>query len=169
MPADDTLWYFAYGSNMSAGTFVERRGIRPLETRWGWVTGYRLCFDLPIGPGERGCANIAPAEGVRVAGVLYRITPADAEHLDRTEGVPQGVYHRVAVDVLVEDVGPVSAFTYRSGRGRAGRKPSARYLGLLLDGARARGLPAAYVAWLEAFDLALDERIGPPPLPRRPR
>ncbi len=156
MPAD--VWYFAYGSNMSAATFVERRAIRPSAVRRGWLEGYRLRFDLPIGPGERGCANVVPEAGARVAGVLYRISEVDAAHLDRTEGVPQGVYRRIAVDVRVDGEEAVPAFTYQSSRGRPGRKPSARYLGLLLEGARAADLPSAYVAWLAGFDLAFDER-----------
>jgi 2-hydroxychromene-2-carboxylate isomerase len=158
VPADDSLWYFAYGSNMSHGTFAGRRGISPLATRWGWLAGHRLVFDLPIGPGERACANVVPDDGARLAGVLYRITVEQAEHLDRTEGVPNGVYARIPIEVLADDGQRIAAFTYRSTRGETGRKPSARYLGLLLDGARAGGLPAEYVRWLEGFDLAFDER-----------
>ena len=154
MPADDTVWYFAYGSNMSPGTFVGRRAMRPLATRWGWLHGYRLRFDLPIGPSERGCANVEPAADARVAGVLYRISHEDAERLDGTE---LG-YRRILVDVAVDGGERVVAFTYESSRRTARRKPSARYLGLLLDGARAHGLPSEYIAWLEGFDLAFDER-----------
>jgi 2-hydroxychromene-2-carboxylate isomerase len=158
MPTDDdALWYFAYGSNMSPGTFLGRRGMRPLATCWGWLAGYRLSFDLPIGPGERGCANVVAEAGARLAGILYRISPEDAARLDRTEGVPQ-VYDRVAVEVTVGAGERVRAFTYQSSRGQPGRRPSARYLGLLLDGARAGSLPSEYVAWLEGFDLAFDER-----------
>ena len=157
MPADE-LWYFAYGSNMSAAVFVERRGMRPLAMRWGWLDGWDLRFDLPIGPGERGCATVVPDGTRRVAGVLYRITSADAEKLDRTEGVPRGIYKRVPVVITRDGAEPIEAFTYQSEFRSAGRKPSARYLGLLLDGARAAGLPSEYVAWLEGFDLAFDER-----------
>src|SRR6185436_11277275 len=124
MPVDDTVWYFAYGSNMSPATFVGRRGMRPLATRWGWLDGYRLRFDLPIGPGERGCANVEPAAHARVAGVVYRISHEDAQRLDRTE---LG-YRRAPVEVLVDDGERVAAFTYESSVRVAGRKPSARYL-----------------------------------------
>ena len=155
---DDALWYFAYGSNMSLGVFVERRGLRPLAMRCGWLEGYRLCFDLPIGPGERACANVAAAAGSRVSGILYQISREDADRLDRTEGVGQGVYARLPVEVNVDGGAPIAAFTYESALRQPHRKPSARYLGLLLDGARAHGLPAEYVAWLEQFDLAFDER-----------
>jgi 2-hydroxychromene-2-carboxylate isomerase/cation transport regulator ChaC len=158
MDQDDALWYFAYGSNMSLATFVERRGMRPLAIRCGWLDGYRLCFDLPIGPGERACANVARDMGARVAGVLYRITRNDADRLDGTEGVPRGIYERIDVEVRVDGTERVSAFTYQSSLRQPNRKPSARDLGLLLDGARAHGLAPEYVAWLERFDLAFDER-----------
>lgn len=158
---EEPLWYFAYGSNMSPAIFTDRRGIRPLAVRWGWLDGYRLCFDLSIGSGERACANISRDGSARVAGVLYAITAADAEHLDRTEGVPQGVYARVAVSVATDGSERVAAFTYESALRQPGRKPSARYIGLLLDGARANDLPADYRAWLEGFDVAFDERTAP--------
>jgi 2-hydroxychromene-2-carboxylate isomerase len=150
----ETLWYFAYGSNMSPGTFVDRRRMRPLATRWGWLAGYRLCFDLPIGPGERGCASVTAAPDARVAGVLYRIDHADADRLDRTE---LG-YRRLLVEVDADGGERIEAFTYQSAVSQPGRRPSERYLGLLLDGARANALPADYVAWLDGFDLAFDER-----------
>ena len=159
-PADAT-WYFAYGSNMHRGIFYERRGMRPLAVRRAWLDDHRVCFDLPIGPGERGCANLAAEAGARTHGVLYLLTPEQLEHLDRTEGVPNGVYRRVAVEVVVEDGERVAAFTYRSSWSRAGRKPSARYLGLLVDGAREAGLPADYLTFLESHELAVDEREPP--------
>jgi 2-hydroxychromene-2-carboxylate isomerase len=152
--APEPVWYFAYGSNMSRGTFVERRRMRPLATRWGWLDGYRLCFDLPIGPGERGCASVTAAPGSRVAGVLYRIEHADAERLDRTE---LG-YRRIPVEVAADGGERIAAFTYQSAVPTIGRRPSQRYLGLLLEGARTNGLPPEYVAWLDGFDLAFDER-----------
>jgi 2-hydroxychromene-2-carboxylate isomerase len=160
MPPDDALWYLAYGSNMSAAVFVERRGMRPLAHAWGTLEGHRLCFDLPVGPGGRACANVVRSPGDRVVGVLWRITPEDAARLDRSEGVHVGIYHRVAVEVRVDGGDRRPAFTYASSYRTPGRRPSARYLGLLLDGARTHGLPPDWVAWLEGFDLAFDERTA---------
>lgn len=155
---DDGCWYFAYGSNMGRGTFVERRGMRPLDTRRAYLDGHRLCFDLPIGPGERGVANLVAESGSRTWGVIYRLSAAACDFLDRTEGVDRGLYRRIAIDVVVDDGSRVTAFAYL-GEGRdALRKPSARYLNLLLAGARELALPADYVAWLAAFPLAIDER-----------
>jgi len=154
----ELIWYFAYGSNMCASIFVERRGMRPSTATWGWLEDHRLSFDLPVGPGERGVANIVCEAGARTCGVLYRITAEESERLDRSEGVPAGFYRRVPVTISTRD-GTIAAFTYQSSYASAGRKPSARYIGLLLDGAREHGLPAEYVAVLTAFELAVDERL----------
>lgn len=155
---DDGCWYFAYGSNMQRGTFVVRRGMRPLEARRAYLDHHRLCFDLPIGPGERGVANLADVAGARTWGVIYRLSAAACDFLDRTEGVDRGLYRRMSIDVVVDDGTRIPAFAY-VGEGRdPRRKPSARYLNLLLAGARELGLPDDYLAWLAAFPLAVDER-----------
>jgi hypothetical protein len=154
-----TIWYFAYGSNMSRTTLVGRRGLSPIETRRARVDGFRLCFDIPVGPGERGVANLAADATARTHGVAHLLTVEDADRLDFTEGVAGGLYRREPVDI-VTDGGVVAGFTYRSTMTSPGRKPSARYLDILLDGARFHALPDEYIAVLEAFELAFDERIG---------
>jgi len=157
-----TFWYFAYASNLSPAIFLERRGMRPLASRRARLDDYRLTFDLPIGPGERGVANVEPAPGAHVWGVVYLLGCEDCDRLDRSEGVHVGVYRQVAVDVRLDGGEAITAFTYRSSWATPGRKPSARYLGLMLDGARAHGLPAEYVRFLETLERARDEREQQP-------
>jgi hypothetical protein len=101
---------------------------------------------------------VAPCAGDEVWGVLYLLTHGEAERLDRTEGVHHGAYRRLAIEVRDSAGTLVSAFTYHSARGRAGRKPSRRYLGLLISGALQHRLPAPYIERLQSFPLALDER-----------
>jgi hypothetical protein len=132
--------------------------MQPLATRPAYLDHYRLAFNLPVGPGERGVANVEPVPGARTWGVLYLLTADDCARLDRTEGVHLEFYRRVAVEVVVDGAGRVPAFTYRSPHGVAGRKPSPRYLRLLVEGAGQHGLPDDYVRFLERFELALDER-----------
>lgn len=158
-PADGALlWYFAYGSNLDPRTFLGRRRMRPLESRRARLDGFRLVFDLPVGPGERAVANIRREEGAHVHGAAWRITIEGAAHLDRTEGVHRGYYVRKRVTLVDDAGGPFDAFTYGSTRGRAGRKPSARYLGLLLAGTRHHALPEVWIRHLRGFELAADER-----------
>jgi cation transport regulator ChaC len=152
------VWYFAYGSNLCRRIFEERRGICPRERVVGHIAGWSLCFDLSVGPGERGVANVVERRDARVYGVAYLVTAAEAEILDRTEGVAVGYYARRTVDVTAADGRIVTAFTYQSARGTTGRKPSPRYMGLILNGAREHGLPAAWIEWLESLPLAHDER-----------
>lgn len=161
---DPTLWYFAYGSNVDPRTFLGRRGMRPHEACVAQLEDYELRFDLPIGPGERGVANVGRRAGSRIWGMAYRLTLADAARLDRTEGVHRGFYRRVTVAPRTREGLALSAFTYHSPRGRAGRKPSRRYLGLLLSGARHHGLPAEWMEHLRGLPLARDERDRQLPL-----
>jgi cation transport regulator ChaC len=154
----EPIWYFAYGSNLCRAIFVERRGMLPLATRWGWLEGHRLCFNIPIGPGERGVANLGADAAARTCGALYLLKPEEFDRLDGTELVDRGLYRRVAVEVLAEGSERVAAFTYVSSVDVAGRKPSPRYLGLLLDGARELGLPEEWRAYLDGLERAHDER-----------
>jgi hypothetical protein len=154
------LWYFGYGSNLNRTIFVDRRRMRPMDVRPGRLDGYGLRFNLPVGRGERAVANVEPELGGYIWGVAYRLRPEECDRLDRTEGVPAGFYRRIEVEIVTEGDERLTAFTYRSTRITEGRKPSARYLGLILDGAREHGLPADWIAWLERFELAVDERDG---------
>lgn len=155
---DSRLWYFAYGSNLHRSIFIERRQMQPLDVRWGWLERYRLCFNIPVGPGERGVANIEPAASLRICGALYLLTADNGERLDASEGVGFGLYRRTPVEVVTGDGTPIRAFTYESAAVADGRKPSPRYMGLLLEGARQHGLPAEWISFLESLPLAVDER-----------
>jgi hypothetical protein len=66
--------------------------------------------------------------------------------------------------VRTRDERAIEAFTYRSEHGKPGRKPSRRYMGLLLTGSRELGLPAPWVERLRAWPLATDERDRQLPL-----
>ena len=161
--AADGLWYFAYGSNMQRATFVGRRGMKPARSVWGRLAGYRLAFDLPVGAGERGVANLVVDESSVTYGVLHLISSEEFDLLDRTEGVHNGFYRRLGVTVVDRDGADTGAWTYVSAYGVPGRKPSARYIGLLLEGAREHELPTAYLSELQAFELAVDERESAQP------
>jgi len=155
-------WYFAYGSNMNRGIFVRRRGMRPIQARPALLENHRLRFNLAIGPGERGVANLESQAGARTWGVLYLITAEQGGHLDRTEGVQRSAYRRIPVRAIVDGSEQIAAFTYQSDRITLGRKPSPRYIGLLIEGAVQHGLPPGYLRYLRKFELAADERLSEP-------
>jgi gamma-glutamylcyclotransferase len=155
-------WYLAYGSNMNRGIFESRRGMHPIQAHSALLENYLLRFNLAIGPGERGAANLESQAGARTWGVLYLITVEQSEHLDRTEGVHRGAYRRIPVCAVVGGTERIAAFTYQSDRISLGRKPSPRYIGLLIEGAVQHGLPPGYLRYLRSFELAADERPSEP-------
>jgi gamma-glutamylcyclotransferase len=151
--------YFGYGSNLNRGIFENRRGIRPIQARPALLEDYLLRFNLAVGPGERGVANLECQAGACTWGVLYLITIEQSEYLDRTEGVPRGVYRRIPVCVRADGGERIAAFTYQSEKISFARKPSPRYIGLIIDGAVEHGLPSEYLQYLRSFELAFDERV----------
>jgi cation transport regulator ChaC len=153
--AKDEIWYFAYGANMHDSAFRVRRGIQPLEHRSGHIKGYRLRFNLDgRPPGKAAPANLHPDPNAEVWGVLYRITRRDLLRLDSTEGVPGRGYRHVIVEVEEADGRRVQAVTYMAKGKEVDGKPSLRYITLLRDGARARGLPEQYIRFLESVEHA---------------
>ncbi|HYB99216.1 MAG TPA: gamma-glutamylcyclotransferase [Candidatus Limnocylindrales bacterium] len=148
--------YFAYGSNMQSHTLRGRRTIEPACATAACTEGWRLVLDKPsLMIAEEGMANILPDTQSRVCGVLYEISEDDLAHLDLTEGVLIGNYTRIEIIVRPlhdsEGTGDVAAFTYVSQRRTEGILPSARYMGLLIDGALEHGLPEAYIEHLRSF------------------
>jgi cation transport regulator ChaC len=151
----DRIWYFAYGSNMHDSAFRKRRAMRPLEWRVGKLSGYLLRFNLDGRPiGKAAPANISRDGAGEVWGVLYRITRRDMLRLDASEGVPGKRYRPIWLAVEDEDGAPLTAMTYIAKGHAEDRRPSLRYLTLLRDGARAHGLPDAWVGHLEGVEPA---------------
>ncbi len=147
----EPIWYFAYGSNMHHSAFRERRRMKPTEWRVGCLKGYRLRFNLEGRPiGKAAPANICPDGDCQLWGVLYRITRRELLRLDSTEGVPGRNYRHVLVPVEDADGNIVTAVTYMAKGKEADGTPSRRYITLLRDGARAHGLPPAWIEFLDS-------------------
>ena len=142
----DTLWYFAYGTNMSSKVLA-RRGLTPKQSKPGMVAGYRLSFShaglLPIEP---AFANIEPDESACVHGVLHLMSPHQLKRLDRYEGAE---YRHVDVTVATGG-GDVTALAYLDPNIVLGIIPSRRYLRTCCQGAREFGVPEEYVRTLES-------------------
>jgi gamma-glutamylcyclotransferase len=142
---------FAYGSNMASAEIqawcpnarfagVARLRNRRLELRrrsfrWGG-----------------GAADIVPAPGEEVWGVLYEIPAGALDRLDAKEG--EGLaYRRIAVEVEVEAGGrrlPAEAYEVVVKEPKE-VPPTPEYAALLVRGARERGLPEEWVARLAAL------------------
>jgi AIG2 family protein len=153
----DTVWYFAYGSNMQPATFAGRRGIAAARIVAARAPGWRLTLDkTPLVPVGESFANLLADAAAETFGVLYEITADDLAHVDLTEGVLIGNYERIEIDVvpLAQAVhggavdGPTRAFTLVSDKRSTDLLPSDRYIALLIEGAETHGLPPEWIAML---------------------
>ena len=143
------IYYFAFGSNMSASQTPRRcpgaRAMGPgrLDNWRFWIT-------------TRGGASIVPEKGAVTYGILWRFEPHHVALMDRWEGIAVGVYRRVWLRVDYPPRGTVTALTYiADGRWRGIAK--ANYINSAIRvGAEHFKLPAAYCDEISGW------------LPRRP-
>jgi len=144
----EAVLYFAYGSNMHPGqmrlrcpgcTFVA--AARLLD--------HRLVFTRPWAAWDGGVADLQPSPGGMIEGVLWEITEAHRDALDEYEEYPAAYTRK---DVVVETFAgkALTALAYFA-RPMGTYRPGRRYLQSLVDGARAHGLSAGYVASLAAI------------------
>jgi gamma-glutamylcyclotransferase (GGCT)/AIG2-like uncharacterized protein YtfP len=135
--------YFAYGSNMDAGAMARRcPASRPL----GLARLARHRFAIL----QAGYATVERDPRSTVHGVLYDLALADVPALDRYEDIARGLYRKVMQPVLRKQGGPVQALVY-IGAGPSGGRPRPGYMEAVVTAAESAGLPAAYIAFLEAF------------------
>ena len=149
------VWYFAYGANMHDRAFRERRRMRPIDQRVGRLHGYRLRFNLGGRPkGRAAPANLSPDAEAEVWGVLYKVRRRDLLRLDSTEGVPGRGYQPQLFEAQDCDGGVLPAVAYIARGNENDGYPSLRYLTLLREGARANGLPAYWLQFLDSVEHA---------------
>ncbi len=140
--ASRTVWHFAYSSNMNRTQMRSRVG-NVLEEHNAYLPNYELRFNKKIRGGTAG-ANIQPAPGKTVYGVLYKIEENAFRSLDRYEGVPEH-YRRIEVQVTPDGGQPVPAQIYIASKVEKGLRPSPHYLQAMLEGAGEHSLPDAYI------------------------
>jgi hypothetical protein len=136
--------YFAYGSNLAPERMRERVGaVRALGA--ARLTGWSLRLDKRGADGS-GKANLHEDPQGSVWGALYAF---DADAWPRLDACEPG-YERVAVRVECGGAWH-AAHSYRSHLIAPDAVPLAGYKRLILAGARAHGLPEAWLRTLEAL------------------
>ena len=114
----------------------------------GWLHGWRLTFAGEDIGWEGALATLVEDVAQSVFVVLYDVTPADEENLDRWEGSELGLHKKIRCRINRESsdttTDPVLAWLYVVD-GWEGGLPSARYLGVMSDAAEVAGAPAEYV------------------------
>jgi gamma-glutamylcyclotransferase (GGCT)/AIG2-like uncharacterized protein YtfP len=152
--ANESWRYFAYGSNMSAAQMAARcPGAIALGA--ALLDGWELKFDRPSTRWGGFVADIVPLDGAQVWGVLWQVTSAHLEALDRFEGVANGAYRRVEVSVNTPaDHALHSAQVYVVCLPENPGLPSGRYLEVMVAGAEEHRLPTQYIHQLRRFATA---------------
>lgn len=110
----------------------------------GWLVNWRLTFSGADLGWEGALATVVEDEGHSVFVMLYDISPEDEPLLDRWEGSDLDIHRKFHVRVHTL-AGEETAWLYVVD-GYEGGLPSARYLGIISEAARAGGAPDDYVS-----------------------
>ena len=118
--ASRTVWHFAYGSNMNRAQMLSRVG-NIVEEHNAHLPNFELRFNKKVRGGTAG-ANVQPAPGKTVYGVLYKIEENAFRSLDRYEGVPEH-YRRIEIQVTPDGGTAGSGASLHCVEGRKGFAP----------------------------------------------
>ena len=133
---------------MNPQVLTTRRGIHPQESVAGCLPDYRLVFNTPGLPWiEPAFANVEPAPGRLVHGVLHRLTQRQLNRLDLFEGGGLA-YRHLKLEVHAYDGRKIVARVYSARRLTKEKNPSCRYLDILREGAHYHQLDPAYIRML---------------------
>jgi hypothetical protein len=143
-----TIPYFAYGSNMATAQIEPRLGevkfVKPVELK-----GYKLTFNIKGNIFDNDVANIVRGDIERdsVWGALYLLDDVAVERLDFYEGVGQGEYDKVWLEIE----GRKTLVYCKPALDREPGLPATDYIKKMIDGAQFAGLPTQYVADLKTY------------------
>jgi hypothetical protein len=136
------MLHFAYGSNMCCAV-MRKHASRAQPLGAASLSGYRFIISAD------GYASIAPARGVVMHGVLWRLTARDRSTLDAWEDTAGGRYRADILPVRHQDRGRM-ALVYRARPGERGCAKSG-YMELVIAAAREWQLPSDYISALHRF------------------
>ena len=142
--------YFGFGSNMQISS-LRAKGVEPHRSEQAALRGWRLRFNVQhFFRHEGGVGNVEPSDDPNdvVLGVVHLCEEAHLPSLDGAEAFGHG-YDRRQVVVHTAS-GPVEAVTYvgMSSFINDACLPAARYLNILVAGAKNAGIDPDYVARL---------------------
>ena len=142
------MYYFAYGSNLNP-RLLQKRCPDFIKYGVGVLEGYKLEFCGYSMRWRGGVATINPSAGGEVWGTLYKLNSGLAKRLDRYEGTRKKRYHKVQLSIKTADDKLVSAYGYARFN-KPPSKPSKKYLGVIVEGAKLNHLPQSYIRQLES-------------------
>lgn len=145
------LYYFAYGSNMNWQQ-MQRRCPSSRFVCVARLADYRFGITRHSRLRDCGTANIYPARGEEVWGIIYEVSDTNLTLLDSFEDG----YRREILSFHSVQNGkqPLDALVYVADIEQNVPRPNAEYRRLIVEGAKHWKLPASYLALLEAIQVA---------------
>jgi len=148
-----SLHYFAYGSNMNWPQ-MQRRCPSARFVCVARLVNYEFGITRHSRLRNCGTANVFPAHGKEVCGIVYDVNEADLVTLDSFE---DGYRRELRpVYALGDGAQPLVVLIYVAEIETNVPRSNAEYKRLILEGARHWNLPATYLALLEAIQAAED-------------
>jgi len=146
-------WVVAYGSNLSTERLHRRVG-KPLNTKKGYIEGYRLVFNKKAEGKASAYANISyigPTE--RCPAVAYELSPEQSEILDLNEGTGKhrgrDKHHYLRITIpFTDDSGRtqiMQAYVAHPARLVRKGKPTNDYLAHIRTGYKEHGFDEGYL------------------------
>ena len=147
------MHYFAYGSNMNWPQ-MQRRCPSSRFVCVGRLSGYHFGITRHSRLRNCGTANVYPAAGKEVWGIVYDISDADLLILD---GFEDGYTRKMlSVHPLEDGKRPLDALVYIAAIEDNVPRPNAEYRRLIIEGAKHWSLPTHYLTMLEAIQVDSD-------------
>ncbi|XP_074842218.1 gamma-glutamylcyclotransferase [Carettochelys insculpta] len=156
--------YFAYGSNLlqerillknPSATFCAVANLQDFKLIFGYHEGKITSY------WHGGTATIVQSPGDEVWGVVWKMNASNMKSLDDQEGVEDGIYIPIEVNVHTQEGKVLTCRSYQLNDYVCGL-PSQQYKTVICMGAKQSGLPAAYQKKLEAIET--NNYAGPVPL-----
>lgn len=155
----DFTW-FVYGSSLDREAFTawaaEHGYVVPsfAAARRARLPGFRIAFDVVSRHWGGAVASVTEAPGDAVEGLAVPLPGAARGLVDHREGAVSGLYQPFETTAVDEAGQPLPVLAYRASGSRrlpGDAPPAPAYLAVVVRGARAAGLPAAWLARLEAL------------------
>lgn len=150
--------YFAYGSALSIARtreWCDSHGMDLAPFLAGVparLDDFHLEFRVPSRYWQGLVADVVPAAGESVHGVLFELADDARDAVLHKEGVATGLFRELEVDVVAgERRVRASTFAAEPSRVTTPGPPSASYLDALISGAEERQLPTAWITSLRAL------------------
>jgi gamma-glutamylcyclotransferase len=145
------VYYFAYGSNMNWQQ-MQRRCPSSRFVCVARLPDYQFGITRHSRLRDCGTANVFPAQGEEVWGIVYEVSDADLAVLDTFEDG----YRREMISLLPDEDRQMQlqALVYIAEIEPNVPRPNAEYRRLLVEGAKHWQLPSLYQTLLEALQVA---------------